>query len=247
VHCNGRWIGSAPTDMSKPVAIVAAMRSELAPLLRGAKQRKLEGVELYDLPSALVAIGGIGRSAGTRAAELVVREATPGLLVSAGLAGALTASLRSGDVVRAREVIDEATGERYQTMGGEAVLVTALRVAGISDKQRLAASYSASVVDMEGATVARIARQRGIRFAALKAISDELEFPMPPVNGFVTPQGQFRAVAFAGYVAVRPKWWLPTVRLALNSRRASANLSAALEHLIQQHATISLNNQEYRL
>ncbi len=245
--CGGRWIGSAPIDMSKPVAIVAAMRSELGPLLQGTKKRKVEGVELYELPSALVAIGGIGRSAGTRAAELVVREANPGLLISAGLAGALTPSLQPGDVVRAREVVDEATGERYETIGGDAVLVSALRVAGSRGKQRLAVNYSASAVDMEGAAVARIAKQHGIAFAALKAISDELEFPMPPMNGFVTPQGQLRVVAFAGYVAVRPKWWLPTLRLALNSRRASENLSAALEHLIQQHATISLTAEEHRL
>lgn len=233
--------------MSKPVAIVAAMRGELGPLLRGAKKREHDGVELYELPSALVATGGMGRDAGTRAAEVVVREASPAIVVSAGLAGALTTSLKPGDVVCAREVIDEATGERYQTVGGDAVLVTALRVAGAKAKRRLAASYSASAVDMEGASVARTAKQHGIPFMAVKAISDELEFPMPPVSGFVTPQGQLRAVAFAGFVAVRPKWWLPTIRLALNSRRASQNLSAALEHLIQQYATHSLSTGEHRV
>ena len=213
------------------------MRSELAPLLRGARKRRLEGIELYELPLALVAIGGIGRSAGTRAAELVVREARPNLLVSAGLAGALAPSLRPGDLLQARLVIDEATGERYQTTTGDAVLVTALRVAGLNGKKRLAASYSASAVDMEGALVARTAKQHGIPFVAVKAISDELDFPMPPVSGFVDPQGQLRPLAFAGYVAVRPQWWVPTVRLAVNSRRASQKLSAALEHLIQEHVT----------
>jgi adenosylhomocysteine nucleosidase len=225
--------------MSKPVAIVAAMRSELGPLLRGATRRECDGVDLYELPSALVAIGGIGHSAGRRAAEAVVREANPGILISAGLAGALSPSLKAGDIVRAREVVDEATGERYQTIGGDAVLVTALRVTGSKGKQRLAASYSASAVDMEAAVAARIAKQHGIPFAAVKAISDELAFPMPPVNGFVTPEGQFRAGAFAAHVAVRPRWWLPTVRLALNSRRASRNLAAALQHLIEQHANLS--------
>lgn len=236
MRCGERWIGSAPTDMSKPVAIVAAMRSELGPLLRAAKKRHVAGVDLYDLPSALVAIGGIGRNAAARAGEMAVREAEPAILVSAGFAGALTPSLKAGHVVLAREVIDEATGQRYITIGGEAVLVTALRVAGMLGKRRLATSYSASAVDMEGAVVAQTAKQDGISFAAIKAISDELDFPMPPVSGFVTPLGQFRSAAFAGYVAVRPKWWVPTVRLAVNSRRASENLSAALEHLIEEHA-----------
>jgi adenosylhomocysteine nucleosidase len=202
----------------------------------------VDGVELCELPSALVAIGGIGRNAAARAAEVAVREAKPGLVVSAGLAGALTPSLRPGDLVHAREVVDEATGERYQAIGGEAVLVTAARVVGVSGKKGLAASYSASAVDMEAAEVARIAKQHGIPFEAVKAISDELEFPMPPVSGFVTAQGQFRTWVFAAYVAVRPKWWVPTVRLAVNSRRASQNLSAALEHLIREHVTaISLS------
>jgi adenosylhomocysteine nucleosidase len=223
-------------DMSKPVAIVAAMRRELGPLLRGAVKRVRDGVEFYELPSALVAIGGIGRSAGMRAAELVLQEARPEVLLSAGLAGALTPSLKCGDVVRTREVIDEATGERYETIGGDAVLVSASRVAGSKGKQRLAVSYSASAVDMEAAAVARIAKQYGIPFGAVKAISDEFGFAMPPVSGFVTPQGRLRAGAFAGFVAVRPKWWLSTLRLALNSGRASRNLAAALEHLIEEYA-----------
>jgi adenosylhomocysteine nucleosidase len=143
--------------------------------------------------------------------------------------------------------MDEATGEHYETIGGDAVLVSALRVAGSKGKQRLAVSYSASAVDMEGAAVARVARQHGIPFMAVKAISDELEFSMPPVSGFVTPQGQFRSAAFAGYVAVRPRWWVPTIRLALNSRRASENLSGALQHLIQQYATHNLSTEKHRL
>lgn len=125
--------------------------------------------------------------------------------------------------------------------------MTALRVAGVKAKRRLAASYSASAVDMEGASVARIAKQHGIPFMAVKAISDELGFPMPPVSGFVTPLGQLRTGAFTAYVAVRPKWWSPTIRLALNSRRASENLSAALEHLMEEYATHSFNAEKRRL
>ena len=104
--------------MSKPVAIVAAMRQRTgsAGAAREAS-RAVDGVELYELPSALVAIGGIGRNAAHRAAELVVREAKPGLLVSAGMAGALTPSLKPGDVVSAREVVDEATASATRRWG----------------------------------------------------------------------------------------------------------------------------------
>jgi adenosylhomocysteine nucleosidase len=222
--------------MSKPVAIVAAMQRELGPLARHAKLRQLDGVYLYELPSALLAIGGIGRNNAQRAAELAVREAGPTLLVSAGIAGALTPHLKAGDIVRVRDVVDEATGEHYATIGGDAVLVTSSRVAGIQGKRRLAALYAASAVDMEGAAVARVAKERGISFAALKAISDELDFPMPPLGQFVDARGQFHELAFAGFVAVRPKWWLPAVRLANNSQLAVRNLADALNHLIDAHA-----------
>jgi adenosylhomocysteine nucleosidase len=222
--------------MSKPVAIVAAMRHELEPLQRHAKLRELDGVYLYELPSALLAVGGIGRKRAQRAAELAVREANPKLLVSAGIAGALTPDLKPGDVVHVRNVVDEATGEYYSTIGGNAVLVTASQVAGIQGKRRLASLFAASAVDMEGAAVANVAKQHGIPFAALKAISDELEFAMPPLGKFVDGRGQLHVLAFAGFVALRPKWWVPAARLAANSQLAIRNLAEALDHLIQGHA-----------
>lgn len=126
------------------------------------------------------------------------------------------------------------------------MLVTALRVTGVKGKQRLAATYAASAVDMEGASVARVAKQHGIPFAAIKAISDDVAFPMPPVNGFVNADGHFRALAFGSYVAVRPKWWLPAIRLAGNSRLAATNLAEALDHLIMQHTFLNTTEKSFR-
>ena len=222
------------------------MRSELGPLLRLAKVRKIGQVDVYELPSALVVIGGIGRNAAQRAAEIAVHEAQPDLLVSAGFAGALTPNLNAGEVVSIRDVVDEATGEHYSTQGGDAVLVTALRVAGKNGKQRLASTYAASAVDMEGAAVARVAKQLGIQFAVVKAISDELDFAMPPVSGFVDAQGQFRSLAFAAYVAIRPRWWSPTINLARNSTLASKNLVIALKHLITQYTFLQAGEKSGR-
>jgi len=221
--------------MSKPVAIVAAMRHELQPLARNAKRREMGGVYLYELPSALLAIGGIGERNARRAAELAVREANPQLLVSAGIAGALTPELKPGDVLHFREVVDEVTGEHYATIGGDAVLVTSSRIAGVQSKLQIASLYGASAVDMEGAAVARVARDSGIPFASVKAISDELEFPMPPLGKFLDARGQLHVLAFAAFAALRPKWWLPAIRLGRNTQLAIRNLSEALNHLIQQH------------
>ena len=50
---------------------------------------------------------------------------------------------------------------------------------------------------MEAAAVAAVAQERGIEFAAVKAISDELDFVMPPVGRFVDADGKFETARFA--------------------------------------------------
>ena len=88
----------------------------------------MDGVELFELPEAMVAIGGIGEKRARHAAEVVIEHAQPKLLVSAGMAGAISPKLKVGDVGRIREVVDVATGDRYLTRGGEWVLATSQEV-----------------------------------------------------------------------------------------------------------------------
>jgi adenosylhomocysteine nucleosidase len=240
-HCGERWSGSGRTVMPhKRIAIVAAMRRELAPLLRGVQGQRSDGLELFELENAVIAIGGIGGDAARRAATAVADRFRPAMLISAGIAGGLTAKLKVGDVVRASEVVDGGSGARFSATGGESVIVTVSSVRGTLGKLMLVDRYSADVVDMEAAAVAALARVRGIEFMAIKAISDDLEFEMPPMARFVDGDGQFKTARFAAYVAMRPKWWSTVRQLAVNSRVASVNLSHALEHLIRVH----VNNTE---
>jgi hypothetical protein len=232
-----RWIGSGRMAMPhKSVAIVAAMRRELAPLLRGIQGQQADGVEFFELEKAVVAVGGIGRIAAWSAAEAVVKRYGPAALISAGIAGALTATLKVGDVVHAGEVVDADSGARFTATGGESVMVTVSAVSGPEEKRNLVDRYRAAVVDMECAVIGAVAREHGISFSAIKAISDELEFEMPPLGRFVDGNGKFETARFAAYVAVRPKWWSTLRQLAVNSRMASVNLSHALEHLIEECA-----------
>jgi hypothetical protein len=92
------------------------------------------------------------------------------------------------------------------------------------------------VVDMEAAAVADVARGRGLEFAAVKAVSDELCFTMPPLGRFVDKAGKFHTGRFLAYIAVHPRWWRPVKVLGKNTQLASVNLSQALEHLIQQYS-----------
>jgi len=217
----------------KRIAIVVAMRRELAPLLRDVTGPRVDGVEFVELKDAVIAVGGIGRIAAWSAAQAVVAKYEPGILISAGIVGALSPTLRVGDIVRGGEVIDADSGARFTAAGGNSVIVTVSSVSGPAEKRSLADRYKADVVDMESSTVASVSREHGIEFMAIKAISDEPDFPMPPVGRFVGARGEFDTAGFAAYIAVRPKWWSIVRQLAVNSRTASVNLSHELEHLIE--------------
>ena len=216
----------------KPVAIVAAMPVELARLLGKVQPRKINGVALFDLPKAVVAIGGIGEKCARHAAETAIADAQASLLVSAGIAGAVSPKLKVGDVGRIREVIDVATGGQYPTSGGEWVLATSQDVSNAVEKQALLTKYGADVVDMEGAAVAQVAREHGVAFAAVKSVSDDATFVMPPLMRFIDKQGRFHSGRFLAYVALRPKWWPVLGKIKANTAVASENLCREVEHLI---------------
>lgn len=213
------------------------MRRELAPLLRGHRAIRVDGVLLFDMGNAVVAVGGIGRWAAGRAAEALVQYASPEILVSAGIAGALRGELQVGDVVTAQEVIDVESGTEYATSGGMGILATVSAITNSKQKPLLHSRYSADVVDMEAAAVAKVARKYGRKFAAVKAVSDELGFVMPPLDQFVDADCNFGKAKFTAFLATHPQWWLPVVKLSRNARTASLSLSHAIEHLMGQYAT----------
>src|SRR5215469_16715767 len=221
----------------KRVAVVAAMARELAPLLRMVNSRREDGVEYFELDHAVVGVGGVGQDAATHTAEALISKYSPGLLLSAGLVGALTPKLKVGNVVEVKEVIDAGTGAKFETGHGDAVLVTSSSVSGPSDKPIEAKRWRADIVDMEASAVAAAARENGIDFMAIKAISDELNFPMPPLGKFVNSRGQFETLRFLAWVAIRPKWWSPVRQLNANSTLVAVNLSHALAHLIEQRVS----------
>jgi len=220
----------------KSIAVVAAMARELAPLLRGVRSQGVDGIEFFELEDAVIAVGGVGRKAAGHAAEALITRYSPKVLISAGLVGALTPKLKVGDVVEVKEVIDVDSGAKFETAQGDTVLVTGSAVAGPADKPIEAQYWNADIVDMEASAEAEVAKQHGIEFMAIKAVSDEVNFAMPPLGKFVSDRGKFETLRFLAWVAIRPKWWSAVRQLNTNSNLAAAKLSQALSHLIQRRA-----------
>jgi len=212
------------------------MRVELAPLLGSLKPNSVDGVDVFELAQAVVAVGGIGEKFARRAAEVAIEYAQPKLMISAGIVGAISPKLHVGDVGLIREVVDVATGVRYSAAGGDWVLATSQEVSDATEKQDLLKKYGADVVDMEAAAVAQVAKERGLEFASVKSISDDAEFEMPPMNRFIDANGRFSTRKFLMYVALHPRWWATLGKIKKNSEIASANLCRAVEHLIEERS-----------
>lgn len=209
--------------------IIAAVPREVKALVKGWERREVaRHVWVWTNGSTVVACAGMGAAR----AELAVRAAMAAMpvtdLLSVGLAGACDEKLLVGDVVRAGVLIDEATGDRYDDSQYRSVLVSMNTIASMSEKCRLRSKYSADAVDMEAATVARLARVNGVSFHAIKTISDGVDFELEGLSQFATADGQFREGAFALHAAMRPAMWSKVIALGRNSNVALAALTQTL-------------------
>jgi adenosylhomocysteine nucleosidase len=219
------------------VAIVAALEREVRPLIKQWRpvEREHDGrkYKFFENERAVLVCGGIGQEAARRATEAIINLYAPVLVQSAGFAGALDSTLKVGTVLTPICVIDAKDGSRIEAGVGYWVLVSVDQPASVKQKAKLAEAYWAHAVDMEAAAVARAAQAHDITFVGLKAISDEADFEMPPMERFIASNGQFRTGAFATYIAVRPWLWLRVIRLAKNSNTAAAALCEWLEQYNQ--------------
>lgn len=231
------------TAKPRPV-FIAALPREIAPLVRRYGLRAepdflARGIHVYGYVNAIFACAGMGAHRASLAVEAALSLCPASQLISVGWAGSCTDGYRAGDVIRANIVVDAKTGERYfteergQSKRGQETVVTVAAPASAQEKQRLGLSYYAAAVDMEAATVARIARARELPFYAIKAISDDADFELPDMARFTTPDGQFREAAFGLHVALRPALWKLVLTLAKSSKLAAQHLSTEIEAHIQ--------------
>lgn len=223
--------------MPANVAIIAALPREIATLVRGARVDAglvKRGVWLYRVDGAVVVAAGMGaeRAAVAVEAALTVDGETE-MLISTGLAGGCAPGVLAGSVLEAKIVVDVRTGERFASVGAEGVtLATATTIASMREKARLAESFGAALVDMEAATVARLALARGVGFRAIKGVSDGYDFELSALAKFEGERGSFRTGAFAAYTAVRPWTWGRAMELGRGSAKALAALDEVLRGVL---------------
>jgi len=222
------------------IGIIAAMPGELKPLVKGWKRMPVSQRTAWKWLSGsgdnvyVAVCAGMGAAAATRAFAEAEADGPLSMVLSIGWAGALREGTCAGEVMIPDLVVDAQTGERMALTPEcrSCVLVTTAQVAGEREKRRLAATYGGVLVDMEAATVVRLAQMRGISVCCIKVITDEVGVPLPDLNVYIDKMGQMQTMRFLGYIAVRPKYWKPLLALGTSSARGAKILASMIYNLI---------------
>ncbi len=204
-----------------------------------------------------VATGMGPRRARESAARALDALGAADLIISAGVAGALSADLKPGDLVLASRIIEAdretlaatrsfaAAPERFAearhalaaanlACSTGALLTTHRVLASAAEKRRAGEATGAVAVDMESAAVAAEAAARGLSMVAIRAIIDSIDDELPGA-GLHNEHGQLRPLRVASFLLRHPGDLLKLPRLARNMLRATRALTDALETIMAAH------------
>jgi adenosylhomocysteine nucleosidase len=178
---------------------------------------------------------------GLGAGELDPRVAAcrpPDLVIAAGTCGALSPELRAGSLV-VPDVVIHPDGIRLATdplpgLSRRGALLTASAVAETAEaKARLWVETGALALDMESAVIVAWARERGMRAAVVRGVSDTATHGVPAdLASIVGASGDVSAGRAARVMLARPR----ALREAMSLRRGT---EAALDTVASALATVA--------
>jgi nucleoside phosphorylase len=220
----------------------------------GFRAERREGTEAYRKQEGaielVVLVSGAGMENAGRAATWALEREPFDLVISSGLAGGLRPEHRLGTVLVARKVLRLEDGRALEPAAmwsrlaveegaSEAVLVSAMRVAGTAEEKRQL-GRTADAVEMESFAVLEAAAARGVPAAAIRAVSDPVEGDMPvDFNRVFDRRGRLRGAALAGELARKPTAIAGLLRLARESRHAAEILGEFLERYTRAAAKLA--------
>ncbi|MEM9810018.1 MAG: hypothetical protein AAF788_02225 [Pseudomonadota bacterium] len=155
-------------------------------------------------------------------------------LVSIGLAGAIEAGLRAGDLLLPETVLDEG-GHAFRThplsqdlprpAKGAPILGVDRVITSSQEKAALAETFGAASVDMESHVVARAAAERHLPFYVVRAVADPASQGLPPAaHGAIRRDGSIDTWKTVTQLAKRPQDLGPLIALGRQSAQAHETL-----------------------
>lgn len=152
----------------------------------------------------------------------------------AGFAGALDASTRVGDMILAQDVVDQAgrawpasicPGDLCDIRKGR-MLTTSRFIGDPVEKVALGEKHGALAVDMESAAFAQLCSERGVPWACLRVISDDVSTPFTAEVAGLVEDGRV-APGRVAWLLLRKPWLLPKLMLLGRQTRHAARRLAA--------------------
>ena len=245
------------------IGIIAAMPQESNALLRliGPRERpdlgayrcyrfRLSNRECWLLAS------GMGLQRATRATHALIDAASPQLLVSVGVAGAVNADLEIGDVVapgktclldeeglpgpfqplaRLSEPAWQAAKEALQLGGASLYHGTAVTTRGSQFIQQQPVQMENPILEMETAGIAGAAAKKGVPLLSLRAISDGPAAPIPfNLETMLDEQDNLRSGEIIKTILGHPQMLPQLVGMGCNTRKAADNAVLALVAALSQ-------------
>jgi len=218
--------------------IVAAMVPEARILGKG----PIAPGELILLPEgAMLLLSGIGANRARVAAQTLMEKGATAL-VSWGSAGGLIPALSPGRLILPERIlaadqsvypVDPIWHERlYSRLKGyvdphpgvlaQSTIVLATR----SEKAALFRRTGAVAVDMESASIAQVAKEAGMPFMAIRAITDgaEMDIPRGALDS-IDEFGRVRLIGLLSFMARHPVELSALVRMGRNFRAAETTLA----------------------
>lgn len=248
--------------LGKFLLIMAALSYEVRPFLRRMKARRRRGWGLptWEFPwgqgRAVLALAGMGQAAARQAGNLVLERCRPHTLMSVGFGGAALPGLAAGAVLLGgsfRRLDPEGVGleevpapesprpledllQRLRQEGVPAVAgacITTPYILNKADIQERLRDLPHPVLDLETAALADLAREQGLAFLSLRAITDTAgeeipEFLINKENSGQMP-GPGKALA---WLAADPRRLGVLLHLRRRSRFAAEQLARALQLLL---------------
>jgi len=216
--------------------------------------------DLNGLPLVLVQ-GGVGRKNAVKAANYLLEYVKVDLLISAGVAGGIRHGLNVGDLIVAESVGHsnqcDFDGEELQLESDYvcnkevfqlarqlsydmelkfhfgSLLTVDKVISSTSTKKRIGEQNSFLAVEMESAAVAGVAHRKGVKFAAIRSISDDIDDDLYlDYEAIMSDEGKVKVASIALEVLKNPQKLSLLRRLNKQTRKAAKSLALFMSELI---------------
>jgi adenosylhomocysteine nucleosidase len=236
------------------IGIICAVPQESGPIIRripGTTRSRLQRLRAWQFTSSGHGVtlleSGMGAANARRAAALLIEEIKPDLIINTGFCGAITPGLAVGDLVVAEHVQRlTTTGLQQEASPLTDYFDTAACVKGTfisietavtkeSLRPLLPGGMNWPVLEMETAFVARACTAAGIRFAAIRSVSDTAdEEPYHAFQAITVNQFDITAASVIAALLRQPSLVLQLFRLGRNAAKAGTTLATQLPRILEQ-------------